>query len=119
MLAGLAMPLMLVLLVGGPWLFVTVFGESWRGAGELARALAPYIALHFVAAPLSVVMMAWGAQAWGLKLAVAGQLLFLAGLGAGLYLGGLVGAGWGVSAAMLAYFGYFFWKLWTWPCEPS
>ena len=114
MLAALALPLMLALLAFGPWLFATVFGPEWRGAGELARSLAPYVALHFIAAPLSVVLMAWGAQAWGLKLALVGQVLFIAGLAIGLQLGGLAGAGWGVSAAMLLYFGYFFWALWTW-----
>jgi O-antigen/teichoic acid export membrane protein len=114
LLAAIALPLMLALLAFGPWLFEVVFGPEWRGAGELARSLAPYIALHFIASPLSVVLMAWGAQAWGLKLALVGQVLFVAGLAAGLHLGGLAGAGWGVSAAMLLYFGYFFWALWTW-----
>ncbi|MBA4216220.1 MAG: polysaccharide biosynthesis protein [Methylibium sp.] len=114
LLAALAVPLMGLLLAGGPWLFATVFGPDWRGAGELARSLAPYVALHFIASPLSVVLMAWGAQAWGLRLALVGQVLFLAGLAVGLQLGGLAGAGWGVSAAMLLYFGYFFWALWTW-----
>ena len=114
LLAALAVPLLLLLLALGPWLFATVFGPEWREAGELARSLAPYVALHFVASPLSVVMMAWGAQAWGLKLALVGQVMFVAGLAAGLHLGGLAGAGWGVSAAMLLYFGYFFWALWTW-----
>jgi O-antigen/teichoic acid export membrane protein len=114
LLSALALPLMLVLLAFGPWLFATVFGPEWREAGELARSLAPYVALHFIASPLSVVMMAWGAQGWGLKLALVGQVMFVAGLAAGLHLGGLAGAGWGVSAAMLLYFGYFFWALWTW-----
>jgi hypothetical protein len=31
-----------------------------------------------------------------------------------LSLGGLNAAGWAVSAAMSAYFGWFFWKLATW-----
>lgn len=114
LLAAIALPLMGVLLAFGPWLFAAVFGPEWRGAGELARSLAPYIALHFIASPLSVVTMAWGAQAWALKLALVGQVMFIGGLAAGLQLGGLAGAGWGVSAAMLLYFGYFFWSLWTW-----
>lgn len=118
-LTALALPLMALLLAFGPALFALLFGDNWRGAGELARSLAPYIALHFIAAPLSVALMAWGAQAWGLKLALAGQAMFLAGLAVGLQVGGLTGAGWGVSAAMLIYFGYFFWKLWTWPHAPS
>lgn len=114
LLAAIALPLMLALLAFGPWLFAAVFGPEWRGAGELARSLAPYVALHFIASPLSVVTMAWGAQAWALKLALVGQLMFIGGLAAGIHLGGLAGAGWGVSAAMLLYFGYFFWALWTW-----
>lgn len=114
LLSAIALPLMLALLAFGPWLFETLFGADWRGAGELARSLAPYVALHFIASPLSVVTMAWGAQAWALKLALVGQAMFVAGLAAGIQLGGLAGAGWGVSAAMLLYFGYFFWALWTW-----
>lgn len=114
LLSALSLPLLLGLLAFGPWLFATAFGPEWRDAGELARSLAPYVALHFIASPMSVVMMAWGAQAWGLKLAILGQVMFVAGLAAGLHVGGLAGAGWGVSAAMLIYFGYFFWALWTW-----
>jgi len=104
-----------VLMAVGPALFAWAFGEPWREAGELARALAPYLALHFVASPLAVVTMAWQAQAWALRLAVVGQVAFVAGLAGGLALGGLVGAGWGVSAAMLGYFGYYLVALWRWP----
>ena len=110
--------LMAALMGWGPQLFERVFGERWHDAGELARALAPYIALHFIASPLSVAMMAWGAQAWGLKLALVGQGMFVIGLGAGLYFGGLIGAAWGVSATMLIYFGYFFWALAHWKKFP-
>lgn len=117
-LTAMAVPLMLILMLWGPQLFVVVFGERWQDAGELARALSPYIALHFVAAPLSVAMMAWKAQAWGLRLALVGQVMFVLGLVAGLYLGGLIGAAWGVSAAMGAYFGYFFWALANWKDFP-
>lgn len=117
-LMALALPLMMALMLWGPWLFATAFGERWLEAGQLARALAPYIALHFVAAPLSVAMLAWRAQAWGLRLALVGQLMFVGGLALGLYHGGLVGAAWGVSAAMLAYFAYFFWALAHWTHFP-
>jgi O-antigen/teichoic acid export membrane protein len=111
LLAAIALPLMLSLLAFGPWLFTTAFGPQWQGAGELARALAPYVALHFIASPLSVVTMAWSAQAWALKLALVGQVMFVAGLAGGLQLGDLAGGGWGVSATMLVYFSYFFWGL--------
>lgn len=84
----------------------------------LARATALYIALHFIASPLAVVTMAWGAQAWALRLALIGQLVFFAGLLTGLSLGGLTGAGWGVSASMLAYFACYFWALAHWKDIP-
>jgi O-antigen/teichoic acid export membrane protein len=107
----LALPLMLVLIFAAPALFVGLFGERWREAGQVASALAPYIAMHFVASPLSVATLAWRSQAWALRLALVGQLLFAASLGLGLHLGGLLGAAWGVSAAMTVYFAWFFWAL--------
>lgn len=114
-LAAIATPLVVVLWVLGPWAFEQLFGAQWRDAGELARALALYIGVHFVAAPLAVVTLAWGAQAWALRLALAGQAAFVAALAAGLALGGLQGAGWAVSLAMVVYFGYYFLRLATWP----
>ena len=114
-LALLALPLVVALVALGPWVFEWAFGAAWRDAGVLARALAVYVGAHFVASPLAVVTMAWGAQAWALRLALWGQLLFVVALGLGLHLGGLAGAGWGVSAAMTAYFAWYFWRLATWP----
>ena len=114
-LAAIAAPLVLLLSAFGPWMFEWLFGAQWRGAGELSRALAVYIGMHFVAAPLAVVTLAWGAQAWALRLALVGQVAFVAALAAGLKLDGLQGAGWGVSIAMVLYFGYYFVRLATWP----
>jgi O-antigen/teichoic acid export membrane protein len=111
----MALPWMALLWFAGPWLFVHVFGAQWQLAGELSRALALYIGLHFVASPLSVVTMAWGAQAWALKLAVVGQVVFVAALAWGLQQGGLTVAAWAVSGVMAVYFGYFFASLWVWP----
>ena len=113
-LGGIGLALMAVLMIAGPWLFRTLFGAEWAETGLLARALAPYIACHFVAAPLSVAPMAWKAQAWMLRLALAGQIMFVVGLAAGLAWGGLIGAAWGVSGMMSVYFGYFFWSLLRW-----
>jgi O-antigen/teichoic acid export membrane protein len=118
-LALMATPLVLLLWAFAPWGFERLFGAGWRGAGELARTLALYIGVHFVAAPLAVVTLAWGAQAWALRLALAGQVAFVAALAAGLKLGGLPGAGWGVSIAMTLYFGYYFARLATWPLGPA
>jgi O-antigen/teichoic acid export membrane protein len=114
-LGAIGLPLALVLAAVGPWAFERVFGAPWREAGELSRALAAYIGLHFVASPLAVVTMAWKAQAWALKLALVGQLMFVLALAVGLARGGLIAAGWCVSAVTLLYFGYYFWRLATWP----
>jgi O-antigen/teichoic acid export membrane protein len=111
--AGLA--LVAALGVLGPWAFERLFGAEWRTAGELSRTLAPYIGAHFVAAPLAVVTMAWNAQAWALRLALWGQAAFVGALALGLHLDGLAGAGWSVSAAMAVYFGWYVWRLATWP----
>ncbi|MDO5290671.1 MAG: oligosaccharide flippase family protein [Pseudomonadota bacterium] len=118
LLALPALGLMALLLLAGPWLFALAFGQPWREAGELARALAPYIAAHFVAGPLAVVTQAWGAQRWAFRLALVGQGVFLAALAAGLHVGGLRGGAWAVSAAMLPYFGWYFWRLARWPQVP-
>jgi O-antigen/teichoic acid export membrane protein len=118
-LALLALPLVIALLLFGPDLFALAFGERWREAGALARALAPYIGAHFVASPLAVVTLAWRAQGWALRLAVVGQAAFLLALALGLHLGGLIGAAWAVSAAMLVYFGWYFWSLATWEDVPD
>lgn len=119
LLGALALGLMLLLLVAGPWLFARVFGADWREAGELARALAPYIAAHFVAAPLAVVTMAWQGQRWAFRLALVGQAVFLLCLAWGLWTGGLLRGAWAVSAGMVLYFGYYFWRLAHWPSIPA
>ena len=115
LLALLATPLVAGLWWLGPALFAWAFGPDWAVAGELARALALYIGLHFVASPLGVVTMAWQAQAWALRLALVGQGVFVLALAAGLAWGGLVAAGWAVSGAMALYFGWYFSRLATWP----
>ena len=119
LLAAMGSVLMLVLMLAGPWLFVTVFGPQWGEAGELARALAPYIAAHFVAAPLAVVTMAWKAQRWAFRWALVGQAAFVLALALGLQFGGLIAGGWAVSAAMVLYFGIYFWRLAFWRDIPA
>jgi O-antigen/teichoic acid export membrane protein len=52
----------LLLLLFSPQLFATVFGETWRPAGELAQILAPLCFLNFIASPLSYVFFVAGKQ---------------------------------------------------------
>ncbi len=42
------LPILLVLLLVGPWLFALVFGEPWREAGVYARILAPWMYFDFI-----------------------------------------------------------------------
>ncbi|MBB5204501.1 O-antigen/teichoic acid export membrane protein [Inhella inkyongensis] len=111
LLFACSLPLAALLMAFGADAFAWAFGERWRPAGELGAALAPYLALHFVASPLSVAPLAWGCQAWALRLSLVGQGLHLLAIGLGLQWGGLTQAAWLLSLFMAAYFGYFFWRL--------
>lgn len=119
LLGLLGLVIMLVLMTVGPWLFTFVFGPAWREAGELARALSPYIAAHFVAAPLAVVTMAWKAQRWAFRWALVGQAAFVLALALGLRAGGLQGGAWAVSGVMIPYFGWYFYRLASWSAIPT
>jgi len=44
----IALPILLLLVVGGPYLFAFIFGENWREAGLYARILAPWICIDFI-----------------------------------------------------------------------
>jgi O-antigen/teichoic acid export membrane protein len=118
-LALIAAPLTLLLWWLAPPLFARAFGSNWSEAGELGRALALYIGMHFIASPLAVVTMAWNAQRFALRLALVGQGLFVAALAAGLLTGGLLLGAWLVSAVMALYYGWYFIRLLTWPAQPS
>lgn len=52
-LSEIAMPITILLLLLGPDLFATLFGNNWKEAGDLAKYLAPWLYMVFVASPLS------------------------------------------------------------------
>lgn len=60
LLGALALALVVVLMVGGPWLFALVFGAEWAEAGSYARILAVPIAMQFVVVPLTPLLPALG-----------------------------------------------------------
>ncbi|HLO95071.1 MAG TPA: oligosaccharide flippase family protein, partial [Burkholderiaceae bacterium] len=104
-LAGLALPGMLLLMLTGPALFAWALGEEWRVSGELARWFAPYVAAHFIAAPLTVAPMVTGRQAGALVFSLVGNALYIAVLGLVLGQGGaLREALGGVSLLLPLYF---------------
>ncbi|MGH8252863.1 MAG: lipopolysaccharide biosynthesis protein [Steroidobacteraceae bacterium] len=118
-LTAIAVPIVLVLMAIGPDLFAFAFGEPWREAGHLARALAPYIGMHFIASPLAVVTIAWRAQAWALRFSIVGQVLFVSAMVLGVRHGGLTQGAWAVSAVMAIYFACYFRALATWKEVPD
>jgi O-antigen/teichoic acid export membrane protein len=121
-LAGLALPGMLLLMLAGPVLFAWLLGEDWRVSGELARWFAPYVAAHFIAAPLTVAPMVTGRQAGALGFSLLGNVLYIAALGLGLAVGGSLA--WALGAVSLLLPLYFAGLLaWIWcgavPPRPS
>lgn len=51
----IALPIGVILMIGGPVLFSIVFGREWAVAGEIARIMAPAMALRFATSPLTTV----------------------------------------------------------------
>lgn len=52
-LTVLALPIFLVVGIGGEWLFGTILGSEWSQAGTYARLMLPWIAVQFVSAAVS------------------------------------------------------------------
>lgn len=65
-LAQIAMPPCVVLMLAGPELFALVFGETWRPAGEFARWMAPWLYMVFITSPLSHLFSVMERQAQGM-----------------------------------------------------
>lgn len=84
-LSYIAMPPMLILLLAGPDLFSTIFGEEWRGSGVIAQWLAPMLYMMFVTSPMSTLFGVMDKQAQGLLF----QVLLLVGRVSGLLIGAL------------------------------
>ncbi|MCE9614320.1 MAG: oligosaccharide flippase family protein [Lentisphaerae bacterium] len=61
-LAAMAAPPMAVLMLAGPALFATVFGDAWRTAGAIAQITAPWTLLQFIVVPVSRTIFVYGGQ---------------------------------------------------------
>lgn len=57
-LAAVSVPVVTVLVIGGPWLFESVFGPAWRTSGDYSRGLAIALAAQMIAAPISQTLIA-------------------------------------------------------------
>jgi lipopolysaccharide exporter len=78
--ALLGIPMVLVLVLFGPALFVFFFGEEWRASGELARILSFWIYVDFLRAPISQVPMILGRQRLLLAFSIAGLIIMFAAI---------------------------------------
>lgn len=60
--------------ITAPVLFPLIFGQEWARAGVLVAWMTPWIALQFLASPISIVMQVTGHQRLALLLQLAGAI---------------------------------------------
>ena len=84
-LVSIIMPVVLVLMIDAPRLFAVVFGANWEEAGELARWMAPWLAVVFVASPLSVLYEVLERQKFGMYFQGLMLLVRVVAIGIGFY----------------------------------
>lgn len=76
----LGIPPLGVLALGGSWLFVWIFGESWRDAGTYMQVLSLMLLIQFMVVPLSQTLNILERQAWQLGWDVGRLLLVMTAL---------------------------------------
>jgi O-antigen/teichoic acid export membrane protein len=81
-----ALPVMLLLVIGGPWIFSVFFGHSWREAGVFARILAPWMFFDFIRFTVSQTPMLLGKARAMFLISIAGNGLMIGSM----MIGGLV-----------------------------
>ena len=101
LLAMVALPGMAVLIAVGPALFGWLLGEDWTTAGEYGRWIAPYVAAHFIAAPLTVTPMVTGRQRGALAFSLVGNALYVLPVALVLSAGGALTTALGAIAVLL------------------
>lgn len=111
LLALVALPPAILLLIWAPQLFGLALGPAWSEAGDYARWMTPYVWAHFIAAPLTVAPMVTGRQRGALVLSVVGNLIYVLAVIVTLGLGGdLSQALAAISISMPLFFaGYLWW----------
>jgi O-antigen/teichoic acid export membrane protein len=101
--AGVVLALPLVMLLPDA-LYAWAFGEGWRQAGDYLRALAPWAAASFIAAPLAVLYVVKERFALDFTLALAGTAVAFCTLLAAHFSGaGALQAMWALSLGMAVY----------------
>lgn len=109
-LAVVALALLALLLVLGPWAFSLVFGQQWTTSGHYAQALAIGLAAQLVAVPLSQTLIALERQRTQLAWDASRVLLTFIGIAAAVHLhASALAAVWMVSLVSAAMYA----ALWT------
>lgn len=104
----------------GPTLFGWALGGDWAVAGEYARWFAPYVAAHFVCAPLTVAPMVTQRQSGALAFSLVGNAMYAAALAVMLAAGQPVTVALGaVSVVMPLYFAAYLVWLYRGAVPPS
>lgn len=105
LLALVALPGVALLMLVSPALFGWALGPDWARAGEYARWMGPYVAAHFIAAPLTVTPMVTGRQRGALVFSLVGNALYVLPVALVLAAGGRLelALGW-ISVLLPAYF---------------
>lgn len=82
----LSLPIMVVLILAGPWLFSFVWGKSWYEAGVYARILAPWMFFDFIRYCIGQTPLLIGKTTAMLRLSVIGSIILVISFTAGKYL---------------------------------
>lgn len=98
---AISVPIYLVFLLFGPWLFPLVLGPEWTLAGEFARLLSPWLALALAVSSLSLLPVVRRRQPTALAINVLDLTARLIGILAGAQIGGATGAVAGIAAGGL------------------
>lgn len=78
--ALVAAPVLIVMLIAGPWLFGFIFGANWAEAGHYARILAPFIFLDFIRSTIGQTPLIIGKTRSMFFISLSGALLMVAGI---------------------------------------
>lgn len=98
---AVSLPIYLLVIAAGPWLFTLVLGPEWTQAGVYARILAPWLTFVLVISSLSMLPIIRGVQPQALVFNLAETTARLGGLVIGGRLFGTIGALVGVAASGL------------------
>ncbi len=103
-LAHISLPPLLVLGLYGPTMFDLVFGDEWRGSGELARWVSIWIYCQIISSPMSPVFSVYELQKEGMVWQACLLLLRLAAIYFGVLADSLTATVTYISISSAAYY---------------